>query len=155
MADHRGDEACLMVQEHNARRKGLTRAGNTFRTQEKAGVPFTYIVHAFAHHADQDVAALDYVRCAPEWAVWVAERTILDADERVVILEHCLEHEAARTAVDSARRLGVFKGRRVSTKTQTPKDRRALRDFFTHLMLLTDDAEDGDEGTSSEEDNDG
>ena len=137
MSDHRGDEACVMAQTHHERLKGLKRAGNTYKTQEKASVPFTYVAHTFHHDSHGTGPQLEYVRCAPEWAVWVSECTLLDADDRVVILEHCLEHDAARRATDTVRRLGAYNGRKVTTDAKTKKDKAAIKDFFTSLLLVT------------------
>lgn len=141
MADHRGDEACVMVQAHTKRLKGLKRSGNTYKTQEKAGVPFTYIAHAFQHDALGFDPTLEYARCSPAWAVWVAECTLLPADERIVVLEHCLEHTVALQSVETVMRLGAFNGQKVKSDAKTQRDRQALRDFLTSLLLLTDNAE--------------
>lgn len=143
--DHRGDEMCTFMQVRTERLKKLARAGSTHPTQAKAGVEFTFIAHNFEHDAMGHGPGVGYVRCAPAWAVWLAECTVLNADMRIVALEHCLEHGAARQAVESAMRLNVFgKSARGKQGKKSSKNRPAILRFFQDLMLVTGDAEDED-----------
>ena len=143
LASHRGDPLCLFIQSRNRAAAGLVRAGSTYQTMQKAGVPFTFVATAWTEHAGQAPMA-EYTRYAPAWAVQISECTLLDSDERTVILQHCIQHPAAMRAASAAFRLGgVTKQRQptgkktVAAKAAADRARQNLRAFFQGILLTT------------------
>lgn len=144
LQDHRGDELCVFTQTRAKAATDLARAGSTWQTMKKAGVPFTWVPTAWTEHSGGDAPMAEYTRFAPQWAVHVSECTLLNSDERTVILQHCIQHPAAMRAVNAAFRLGGIARQRQPTgkksaaaKAAADRARQNLRAFFQGVLLTT------------------
>lgn len=159
MNDHRGDPLCIAEQARGHTladlKNGWRRAGTTWQTLQKAGVPFKFIPFGFTDNRPyEEHAVASYARCAPAWAVWVSELTGFTPDRRVAIIKHCLEHAKALEAVQAAARLGFVSKMKKGTPLKSPK-RKAASDFFRDLMKITDNVDHSRESLGAAEPGDG
>jgi hypothetical protein len=146
---HIGSTLCKFGAElDKLREDGYVTTGNTYRTLEKAGVDIQWVPTRTDMHVNRQdepvCGGLEYVRTAPLWAVQIASCTQVSHGLRVVVLEHCLEHKAARDALIAALKLGPGKTRaqRVDKDKDTPAKKRArkinaekLTQIFTQALL--------------------
>lgn len=142
LGDHRGDPFCLAEQDRSKTmqdlKDGWRRAGTTWATLQKSGVPFKYLPFGFTDNRPHEpTVRADYVRCAPAWAVWVSELTGFTPNRRVMIIKHCLQHKSALEAVQAAGRLGFVRKMTKGTPLKSDK-RKAASDFFRDIMKIRD-----------------
>lgn len=149
LAGHRGSPLCLEAQRIAAlRTAGYVNAGTAYRAIEKAGVDVQWVPTNVGTGLDDDGAPTfthaDAVRVAPEWAVRIAECTVVPHDLRIVTLEHCRDHKKARDGLWSALRLGGVGGA-VKAQRNKNSDKRAqrgaakrMRELFETALLQSD-----------------
>lgn len=137
--DHRGSLMCDAMKERAAlKAQDYRRVGRAWKAIEKARVDMRWIPHgsneAIDNKGEITNGTVDYVRVAPRWAVMVSEVTVVDHELRVVVLEHCRDHPAARRALIAALKLGPAKTRRTRANGVNTKDRVRMTEIFEDVL---------------------
>lgn len=137
LSDHRGDPCCLAQQRFQSMDEKLEPAGPTWKTQQAGGVAFTWIItEVTSLRGTTGVQSWrlspTYTRFSPRWATLIARCTVLDAAFRTTVIAHCLQHPAAKRAVEAGFAIGGVMIARDKTKQRKTA---AIRDFFDGILL--------------------